>query len=116
MEGFSVGAALVFCGVLAGGLFNIFSYVEKLLKRNVVAVFALDLIWSVMAAFGFILTIFTLADGQFALFELMCFCFGIAFELIFVQNLFAFFIKGVYNKITHKRRAPHDSGKIAKHS
>ena len=104
MNALAVGAALVFCGVLAGVLLNIFSFIEKLLKQNLIAVFALDIVWCVCAAFGFILTIFSLSNGQFAFFELLCFAFGVAFEVIFVQNLFALLLKDVYNKVKQKRR------------
>ena len=100
-------------GLAAGLLKSIFDGVRKLTKNNFIAGFVMDIVWCFVAGLVFILTIFTLNNGEFAFFELVAFGFGIVFEMIFVKNIFASFIIKVYNKLRRKRRKKDDANKTS---
>ena len=91
-------------GIFAGIFFNFSSFVAFLAKKNVIVTFVCDLFACLFACLLFLLAIFKFENGAFAVFEVVSFLIGIAFELIFVKNLIASGFNFVYNKIKFKKK------------
>ncbi len=90
----------ILAGFLSGTIYSIFSLLRRA-SKNIIVTFVTDLVWCILAGFVYILCVFKVESGDFAFFETLCFAFGIVFEIIFVQNIFASFGKWVYN---HKHK------------
>lgn len=110
MSNFACGGVVACFGALAGIIFLLFEGVEKLTKNNFIVVFIADVVAMILAGFLFIVSIFTVLDGYFAFFEVVCFLFGLVF-VFFVKNFVASFILMLYNKVKFRRKRTNDEGK-----
>lgn len=107
---------LVAVGCLAGLIYDVFGVIKFWTKDNLLVCIISDLAVCILAGFGFICTIFALADGTFAFFEVVSFVFGIILEQIFVKNIFTSLNKLVYNRVTMQKKGKvnHDKSKTRK--
>lgn len=93
----------VMFGIIAGLVLNVFKMFTFLSKNNLIVTYICDFFAVFSAGLVLLLAIFRLNDGAFAFFELVGFAVGIAFELIFIKNLFVSPLKVVYNKLTLRK-------------
>lgn len=107
---------LVAVGIVAGLVYDIFGVVKVATKKNLIVCIVADITLCLLIGLFFILTIFSLAEGTLALFEILCLVFGIILEQIFIKNIFATINKFVYNRVTAERRGKdkHDTSQTDK--
>lgn len=92
---------LFLLGAAAGLLYDLFSFLKRVSKNNLLVCFALDQAVCLMTLGGFILCVFNFSSGNFAFFEVVCLIFGIVIEQIFIKNVLAISLNAIYNKITY---------------
>ena len=90
-------------GMVAGIVYDVLYLFKAITKHNILVVNVLDLLCCLFSGFILIFCIFKFEKGNFALFEVVSFVFGIIFEQIIVKNLFTSPFKWVYNKITLRK-------------
>ena len=114
MNIFAISVFFILAGILGGVIFNILDIVKKLSHANLLITIVLDIVGCLLCGTIFIFTIFGLENGSFAFFEILCFAFGLIFEQIFVQNIFASSVKRVYTFIKQRKMKKNDTSKINK--
>lgn len=106
---FASGATLkallifLFAGLISGLFYDVLFIIKFITKHNILVVNVLDFLCVLCSGFLMIYCIFKFEFGDFAIFELISFLFGIVFEQIIVKNLWTSPIKWVYNKINLTR-------------
>lgn len=95
--------SFLFAGIICGLIYDLFYIFKFITKQNILVINILDMFCALLGGFLLIYCVFKFKYGEFALFEVLLFVFGIIFEQIIVKNLWTSPIKWVYNKITLRK-------------
>ena len=95
--GFNIILLFIVVGAVFGIIYDIFNIIKLILKKNILVNNVLDFFAVIIGGFLLILTIFKFNFGEFALFELLLFMFGLIFEQIIIKIWFTTPFKWVYN-------------------
>lgn len=96
---FDICLCILYFGIIAGLFFEAKNLIEKSFKENIVVCILLDTLFCIVASFIFVIAKNSVNFGQFRLYMLFSFIFGIFIERIsigfLVEKIFLF----VYNKV-----------------
>lgn len=105
LGGGAVSSLIIFmaAGIFVGFVINTLYIFVHLTKNNIVVIFAIDLLSSLLCGLIFFSIALKYFYATINFYFILCFISGIVFEYIFIKNLVANPVKYVYNKLKEKK-------------
>ena len=90
---------MIYIGLCLGVIYDVSTYIRKILNNNVIATLIFDVIFGLIATLAFVFGLQYCNYGQFRVFLLLGYVFGFVLQKITMGDLVAKFVKFIYNLV-----------------